>query len=169
MRLVVVGELVLAALCISAEQLSRNIVTEEVKSRVVKSMYGKVQGFISKVGRDAATEKFVELFLGIPYASPPTGNYRYLGIQETIINTAPHQHPQMANYSLMDQGSLFLNSTFKCIPTSKIAALKWIQQNIKQFGGDSDKVTMFGYRKGASCIHFLMQSPAAVAGDIFII
>ena len=29
-----------------------------------------------KVGRDAATSDFVQVFLGIPYASPPTGNYR---------------------------------------------------------------------------------------------
>ena len=63
-------------------------------------------------------------------------------------NTAPHQHPQLANYGLMDQ----------------IAGLKWIQQNIQHFGGDPESVTMFGYRNGASCIHFLMQSPAAVAG-----
>ena len=77
-----------------------------------------------------------------------TFNYRLgvLGFLNT--NTAPHQHPQMANYGLMDQ----------------IAALKWIQQNIKNFGGDPESVTMFGYRTGASCIHFLMQSPAAVAG-----
>ena len=54
----------------------------------------------------------------------------------------------MANYGLMDQ----------------IAGLKWIQQNIQHFGGDPESVTMFGYRNGASCIHFLMQSPAAVAG-----
>ena len=77
-----------------------------------------------------------------------TVNYRLgvLGFLNT--NTAPHQHPQMANYGLMDQ----------------IAALKWIQQNIAHFGGDPESVTMFGYRTGASCIHFLMQSPAAVAG-----
>ena len=44
------------------------------------------------------------------------------------------------------------------------AALNWIQQNIKKFGGDPAAVTLFGYRNGAACIHFLMQSPAAVAG-----
>ena len=49
-----------------------------------------------------------------------TVNYRLgvLGFLNT--NTAPHQHPQMANYGLMDQ----------------IAALKWVQQNIGHFGGD---------------------------------
>ena len=44
------------------------------------------------------------------------------------------------------------------------ARISMIQQNIKNFGGDPESVTMFGYRTGASCIHFLMQSPAAVAG-----
>ena len=56
----------------------------------------------------------------------------------------------MANYGLMDQ----------------IAALKWIQQNIKKFGGNPQAVTLFGYKTGAACIHFLMQSPAAVSGTI---
>ena len=41
--------LLVAALCISTNQLSPNIVTEEVKTRVVKTKYGKVQGFVSKV------------------------------------------------------------------------------------------------------------------------
>ena len=54
----------------------------------------------------------------------------------------------MANYGLMDQ----------------IAALKWVQQNIEQFGGDPGAVTLFGHKTGAACIHFLMESPAAVAG-----
>ena len=82
-----------------------------------------------------------------------TINYR-LGILGFLnTNTAPHQHPQMANYGLMDQ----------------IAALKWIQQNIRGFGGDPESVTMFGYRTGAACIHFLMQSPAAVAGRLEVI
>ena len=77
-----------------------------------------------------------------------TVNYRLgvLGFLNT--NTAPHQHPQMANYGLMDQ----------------IAALKWVQQNIAHFGGNPESVTLYGYRTGASCVHFLMQSPAAVAG-----
>lgn len=54
----------------------------------------------------------------------------------------------MANYGLMDQ----------------ISGLKW---NIQHFGGDPKSVTMFGYRNGDFCIHFLMQSPAAVAVRCF--
>ena len=35
-----------------------------------------------KVGRDAATSDFVQVFLGIPYASPPTRNYRLVQDEE---------------------------------------------------------------------------------------
>lgn len=79
-------EVLLASLSLTADQLSPNIVTEEVATRVVKTKYGKVQGFVSKVGRDAATSDFVQVFLGIPYASPPTGNYRSLGSTSVWMN-----------------------------------------------------------------------------------
>ena len=48
----------------------------EERTGVVATKYGKVEGFITRVGRDAAINKFVKVFLGVPYASPPTGNYR---------------------------------------------------------------------------------------------
>ena len=63
-------------LCLSQEQLSQNIVTEEVRTEVVKTKYGRVQGFVSRVGRAASSARYVEIFLGLPYASPPTANYR---------------------------------------------------------------------------------------------
>jgi carboxylesterase type B len=48
----------------------------------------------------------------------------------------------MANYGLMDQAAPAPRPT----TAPQIAALKWIQQNIRQFGGDPELVTMFGYR-----------------------
>ena len=65
-------------------------------------------------------------------------------------NVSPDRKPRMANYGLMDQ----------------IAALKWIQENIEQFGGDPNSVTLFGHNTGAACIHFLMRSPVVVSGQL---
>nr|XP_040582172.1 neuroligin-4, X-linked-like [Lepeophtheirus salmonis] len=77
-----------------------------------------------------------------------TFNYR-LGVFGFLnTNVSPHRKPSMANYGLMDQ----------------IALLKWIQENVRNFGGDPNRVTLFGHKYGAACIQFLMQSPVVVPG-----
>lgn len=42
-----------------------------------------------------------------------------------------------------------------------VAALKWINENIENFGGDPDNVTIFGQSGGGSKVVALMQTPAA--------
>lgn len=54
-------------------------------------------------------------------------------------------HSARGNYGLMDQ----------------VAALHWIQDNIIEFGGDPENVTVFGQGHGAACVNLLMLSPMA--------
>ena len=49
------------------------------------------------------------------------------------------------NYGILDQ----------------IFALQWVQRNIKNFGGDPSKVTIFGESAGAMSCHILCASPLA--------
>ena len=74
--------------------------------------------------------------------------YHVIGFLNT--NVDPDRNPQMANYGLMDQ----------------IAALKWVQENVKAFGGDPESITVFGHNTGAASIHFLMQSPIVLPGSL---
>ncbi|XP_030271352.1 uncharacterized protein LOC115580822 isoform X1 [Sparus aurata] len=43
----------------------------------------------------------------------------------------------------------------------QIAALKWVQKNIHLFGGDPEKVTIFGHSSGGTSVWTLMMSPLA--------
>jgi len=41
----------------------------------------------------------------------------------------------------------------------QVMALRWVQQNIAQFGGDPCKVTIFGESAGGASVHLLLLSP----------
>ena len=74
-----------------------------------------------------------------------TINYR-LGVMGFFAHpelTAESPHHSSGNYGLLDQ----------------IAALKWVQQNIGAFGGDSANVTLFGESAGSIDATTLMTSP----------
>lgn len=43
----------------------------------------------------------------------------------------------------------------------EIAALRWVHQNIRHFGGDANNVTLFGESAGGSSIHALLAIPEA--------
>jgi para-nitrobenzyl esterase len=67
------------------------------------------------------------------------GVFGFFSHPELIQDNAP------ANFGLLDQ----------------IEALKWINKNIEQFGGDSSNITLFGESAGAANIGNLILSPLA--------
>jgi len=74
-----------------------------------------------------------------------TINYR-LGIFGFLAHpalTAESGHHASGNYALLDQ----------------VAALAWVKKNIQAFGGDPDRVTIFGESAGSWAVNALMASP----------
>lgn len=43
--------------------------------------------------------------------------------------------------------------------------MKWIKNNINNFGGDENNITVFGESAGANSVHYLMLSPNAESQD----
>ena len=74
-------------------------------------------------------------------------NYRlgYLGFFAHPALARENPGEAIGNYGLMDQ----------------IAALKWVQANIAQLGGDPSDVTIFGESAGGVSVNDLVASPAA--------
>ena len=76
-----------------------------------------------------------------------TLNYR-LGIFGFFVHpelTKESTHAASGNYGFLDQ----------------LAALQWVQRNIGAFGGDPNKVTIFGQSAGAFSVNSLVASPLA--------
>ena len=53
------------------------------------------------------------------------------------------------------------SSSLLLLSPDQVKALEWVQQNIASFGGDPDRVTIFGESAGASSVLALMVCPLA--------
>ena len=90
-------------------------------------------------------------FSGVPFAKQGvilvTFNYRLGRLGFFAFPALSNEHPEepKGNYAYMDQ----------------IAALKWVKDNITAFGGDPNKVTIFGESAGGVSVHSLSTIPAA--------
>jgi para-nitrobenzyl esterase len=76
-----------------------------------------------------------------------TINYRLgpFGYLSHPLLAAESEHTASGNYGILDQ----------------IAALQWVQRNIARFGGNPDRVTIFGESAGSWSVHHLVASPLA--------
>lgn len=96
-------------------------------------------GFTQGTGRQASESAAALVKRGVVLVSV---NYR-LGRLGYFAH--PALRGKVANFGLLDQ----------------IAALKWVQENIDNFGGDASNVTLFGQSAGGISVNSLMTVPQA--------
>jgi len=101
-------------------------------------------GFVGGSGSDQRSDGTLMASKGVVVVS---FNYRsgVFGFLAHPELSAESEFKVSGNYGLQDQ----------------IAALKWIQKNIDQFGGDPNKVTVFGVSAGSASISLLLTCPQA--------
>ncbi|XP_017772304.1 PREDICTED: venom carboxylesterase-6-like [Nicrophorus vespilloides] len=79
----------------------------------------------------------------------------YLLDEEIVLVTFNYRLGIMGFFSTVDDASPG-NYGYK----DMIFVLRWVQENIKQFGGNKDKVTIFGQSAGGAAVHHLILSPS---------
>ncbi|CAK1603771.1 unnamed protein product [Parnassius mnemosyne] len=76
-------------------------------------------------------------------------------IQHNVILVTINYRLEVLGYLCLDSPEVPGNAGMK----DQVAALRWVQSNIEQFGGDPDNVTIFGESAGAAAVTFHMFSP----------
>lgn len=143
-------------------QVSSNLNCRQSKTELVsmKSKKKKNYHFFSSRVDLTPNEKFAVIFYihGGGYMS---GSGSWMGpeilLDEDIVLVT-------FNYRLGPFGFLSLNSdeyAGNMGLKDQLLALKWINENVEYFGGDREKITIFGQSSGASAAHLHSLSPSS--------
>lgn len=121
----------------SEDCLTLNIWAPETKAGELRPVMVWLYGgsFVSGSGSDPRCDGESFARKGVVLV---TINYRIgvLGFMAHPELSAESRHASSGNYGLLDT----------------LAALQWVQHNISAFGGDPDRVTLFGVSAGAALI-----------------
>ncbi|XP_061395058.1 uncharacterized protein LOC133330663 [Musca vetustissima] len=77
----------------------------------------------------------------------------YFMQEDVILVTFNYRVSVLGFLSLKDPS---LNVAGNAGLKDQVLALKWVQQNIAQFGGNNENITLFGESAGAASVHFMM-------------
>ncbi|GFS21646.1 carboxylic ester hydrolase [Elysia marginata] len=150
----------------------------------VETTHGRVRGTV----RDGAN-----VFRGVPYAMPPVGllrwqppqalpSWRHEGVKDALddppacpqVNCDKHNPPvvcptkvsiNVSALGFLVTGSGEDDARGNYGLQDQIMALTWIRENIRGFGGDPDKVTLFGQSAGAQSA--LVHLTSEVSSPLF--
>lgn len=79
---------------------------------------------------------------------------------DVVVVSVNHRLNVLGYLDLSEYGAAYENSANAGL-ADLVAALKWVNENIENFGGDPDNVTIFGQSGGGAKVCALLQTPAA--------
>ncbi|KAI0024731.1 Alpha/Beta hydrolase protein [Xylariomycetidae sp. FL0641] len=91
-------------------------------------------------------------------SSDPTFDGGNLASRNDVVVVAINYRISTLGFLALNDGTT--NGNFGL--ADQVNALDWVQRNIKDFGGDPDRVTILGQSAGAASVRALMESPKAV-------
>ena len=121
--------------------------------------------FTTSLDRDAKKPVMVWFHGGGYACGAGMDHYAYDGENmaeygDVVVVTVNHRLNVLGHLDLSAYGEEYANSGNAGI-ADLIAALQWVQENIVCFGGDPDRVLIFGQSGGGGKVMTLMQSPRA--------
>ena len=132
----------LASFSMAEDCLNLSVYSPNVKPAAMAPVMVWIHGGFARIGTGSRHDGKMLAERGVVVV---TINYRLdrLGLFAHPALSASQPDAPLANYGLMDMA----------------AALKWVNENIRAFGGDPANVTIFGQSSGGVAVTALMSSP----------
>ena len=100
-------------------------------------------------------------FFGSAYELPSQEGAQLARHHDVVSVTVNHRLNILGFFDLADAGGSAYEDSVNVSMTDLVASLQWVRENIANFGGDPDKVMIYGQSGGGSKVTCLMGMPSA--------
>ncbi len=98
---------------------------------------------------------------GSSYELPSQEGAQMARLHDVVSVTVNHRLNILGFFDLAEFGGTAYEDSVNVSMTDLVASLKWVQENIANFGGDPDRVMIYGQSGGGSKVTTLMGMPSA--------
>jgi para-nitrobenzyl esterase len=100
-------------------------------------------------------------FFGSAYELPSQEGAQMARHHDVVVVTVNHRLNVLGFFDVSEVGGPAYEDSVNVGMTDLVASLRWVQENISNFGGDPDKVMIYGQSGGGSKVTCLMGMPSA--------
>jgi para-nitrobenzyl esterase len=100
-------------------------------------------------------------FFGSAYELPSQEGAQMARHHDVVVVTVNHRLNALGFFDVSEVGGAAYEDSVNVGMTDLVASLRWVHENISNFGGDPDKVMIYGQSGGGSKVTCLMGMPSA--------